>query len=580
MKESFFSRLNHYVMGDSPLAIDDSEYKRVLLTGQFGVLGVLLCFVYIIVDYFNDNFIAIAVYVVLAFIMLLVVGLNKRGHHTSAKATLLLTGNIITYLFAAREVYGTGSFLFFLMVIFLGFALFDYTEVRKSIAFSLLSIMLFFLAYFTDFTLLPPAQMNPESVKVNFMINFGILSAFLFFIVFFIIRINYFTESNLKASQQDLKKALKKLDKSQQRFELAIKGSSAGIWDYDMVKDKIYTSPLMREMLGFPEEKFDDANIDSLWRIVHPSDKHHLLKAMLQHLHEQKPFSVELRLRTYDRGYRWMLDTGQAEWDTEGNPVRMVGTLVDIHAGHEAEERVRQQNEMLAKTNEELDRFVYSTSHDLRAPLSSVLGLINIMELTPSEEERKQIIGMMRTRVKNLDDFIQEIIDYSRNSRMEVVYEKINFRELYKEVLDNLKFMEEVGQIDMQLELTAEEFHSDKKRLKVILNNLVSNAIKYHLLRGENPYIQVKMEKTPHHVAITVEDNGRGIPAESMDKIFDMFYRATEDSKGSGLGLYIVKETVQKMGGKIHVKSDLGAGTTFVLELPLKPATTAEVLSA
>jgi signal transduction histidine kinase len=90
----------------------------------------------------------------------------------------------------------------------------------------------------------------------------------------------------------------------------------------------------------------------------------------------------------------------------------------------------------------------------------------------------------------------------------------------------------------------------------------------------------VKMEKTPHHVAITVEDNGRGIPAESMDKIFDMFYRATEDSKGSGLGLYIVKETVQKMGGKIHVKSALGAGTTFVLELPLKPATTAEVLSA
>lgn len=230
------------------------------------------------------------------------------------------------------------------------------------------------------------------------------------------------------------------------------------------------------------------------------------------------------------------------------------------------------RNEELIKVNTELDRFVYSASHDLRAPLTSILGLVTLARMdkeTPTDSYLKRI----EISIHKMDAFIRDIIDFSRNARVEITTEVIDFQKLIEDVVDNLKYLNEGNQIERTITVNGTEpFRTDRKRLAIILNNLISNAFKYYNPENEKPFIIIQVHHTKSHCSITIADNGIGIPAAHLGHIFKMFYRAHEESKGSGLGLYIVKETIDKLNGKIQVQSTVGKGTTFEIQLPnLKP---------
>ncbi len=236
----------------------------------------------------------------------------------------------------------------------------------------------------------------------------------------------------------------------------------------------------------------------------------------------------------------------------------------------ESEARVKTQNEQLIKTNQELDRFVYSASHDLRAPLSSIAGLINIAEYSQHLPEVKDYLAMMKGRVRVLDKFITDIINYSRNARTEVISEKVNLQSLVLETVEGLKFTEGVEQISFNVKVApTSEIITDATRLKVVLNNLVANAIRYHDKFKQEKFIQVEIETNQNEIAIRVSDNGQGISAEHQEKIFNMFYKASSNSSGSGLGLYIARENMMKLGGNISVISEPGRGSTFSIILPV-----------
>jgi signal transduction histidine kinase len=240
-----------------------------------------------------------------------------------------------------------------------------------------------------------------------------------------------------------------------------------------------------------------------------------------------------------------------------------------ISLGHHSEKQLTEKNDLLTKANAELDRFVYSASHDLRAPLSSLLGLIEIARKSDNPEENKIFLDMMKERVQKLDQFIHEIIDYSRNSRLDVKKETIKVFELVKEVIEGLKFAEGLEEVYVRYSIDpALEVQSDRSRLKVVLNNLIGNAMKYQDPTKEDQMVSVEAWVENCCIKIKVGDNGIGIADEHKEKIFDMFYRASEKSKGSGLGLYIVKETIQKMQGTIYLESEYGKGTSFILTLP------------
>ncbi len=230
------------------------------------------------------------------------------------------------------------------------------------------------------------------------------------------------------------------------------------------------------------------------------------------------------------------------------------------------EELANQKNRELQKVNDELDRFVYSVSHDLRSPLSSILGLTNLARKAGDKQELDQLLTMIQGRVEAQDHFIREIIDYSRNARTDTVSEPVMLRQLIDETLLALKFSSP-GQIEFRNVVPDEtNIISDKTRLSVVLNNLISNAIKYHNFTKDNLFVEIGFDTEEKR--IYVKDNGTGIRQEHCDKIFNMFFRGSDRSTGSGLGLFITKEAVEKLGGKIEVQSTYGEGSTFTVSLP------------
>jgi signal transduction histidine kinase len=250
-------------------------------------------------------------------------------------------------------------------------------------------------------------------------------------------------------------------------------------------------------------------------------------------------------------------------------PTSILAIYLLISLNHHNGRELVNSNRMLKKLNEELDRFVYSTSHDLRAPLSSVAGLINLAKDNENPQEVKRYLGMMENRVNTLNKFIKDITDYSRNNRLEITRERIRVHELANEIWEALKYTPEAQVITFKNEIPEDLIiQSDTRRIHVILSNLISNAIRYHDLRKEDPYIRLQHHAVNTSHSFSVEDNGQGIAPEIQKRVFDMFYRGNESSQGSGLGLYIVKESISKLAGSIHLNSHPRKGSTFTFTVP------------
>jgi len=230
---------------------------------------------------------------------------------------------------------------------------------------------------------------------------------------------------------------------------------------------------------------------------------------------------------------------------------------------------IHQQNQALAKTNEELDRFVYTASHDLKAPLNSIVGLLNIIKLTDDPKEIKSIFQRIEKSVEALKSFIGEVTTYSRNTRTEIASENINLHNLAEEIHDSLAFDEKARHVAWRNHIPKDLFFSsDSYRLRIALNNLLSNAVKYADLSKQDPFVEIRATKVENTITITVVDNGIGISVHSHPKLFQMFYRATDKETGSGLGLYIAKESIEKLGGRIQLISEPAKGTSFTITVP------------
>ncbi|MFN3840235.1 MAG: MASE1 domain-containing protein [Cyclobacteriaceae bacterium] len=239
----------------------------------------------------------------------------------------------------------------------------------------------------------------------------------------------------------------------------------------------------------------------------------------------------------------------------------------EIDGRNEAQRKLEQTNSELIKRNTELDNFVYSVSHDLRAPISSILGLINLAKKDDAKNSL-MYLDMIERSARQQDYFIREILDQSRNARLEVKCEPIEFKNLIDETFDQLSYSNLKGMsFERQIEVNQpESFHCDKWRLKIILNNLISNAIRFK--NGRDPVIRVKASAQNKKLNLCIEDNGRGISKEHLPNLGKMFYRATDEGAGSGLGLYIVKETLARLNGSMFIESTEGEGTTVKIEIP------------
>lgn len=230
---------------------------------------------------------------------------------------------------------------------------------------------------------------------------------------------------------------------------------------------------------------------------------------------------------------------------------------------------VQGRNKELVKLNKELDSFAYSVSHDLKAPLTSIQGLLNIARLEKGENAL-EYYDKIENSVDKLDQFIKDIIDYSKNARADIKKEPVKVLSVVNGMLEGLSYLSDKKKIRSELDIKSGlEVETDKTRFVFILNNLLTNAFRYADLEKEDPFVKVSAHKEGDKLVLIITDNGQGIKKEHQRKVFEMFYRANEGSSGSGLGLYIVKESVNRLKGKLKLESEYGIGTTVKVTLPV-----------
>lgn len=230
-------------------------------------------------------------------------------------------------------------------------------------------------------------------------------------------------------------------------------------------------------------------------------------------------------------------------------------------------ERTR-TNEELQRLNNELDKYAYTISHDLKGPIHSMQSLMNLPDIDHSNFD--EYLSTMRDSFQNLSGLIEDVMEQARNRNFEVNKEKFNLRETVEVIWELARHNPEAQSIHFSLNMLQELIvETDKGRITGILNNLITNSIRYHDLSKSNRFIKVSGKVQDHILHISVEDNGLGIETEFQERVFEMFYRASNKQGGSGLGLFTVKESIDKLSGQITLESRHGEGTAFRIQIPL-----------
>lgn len=352
--------------------------------------------------------------------------------------------------------------------------------------------------------------------------------------------------------------------KSQQQLDIVFSNTTEGILLIDIEGKVISFNNALKDFtiktMGRPPQTGA-----LVWEMAH-TDRQEEVRTLFELARQGQMTVQQVALPTTE---------GTSHYTVKYEPVRVEGKVSfvsviarDVTERELAVQQLERSYEELKKANYELDRFVYSASHDLRAPLASILGLINLAELENDQAELKYL-GMIKGRIHHLDGFIKGILDYARNARAEKKSQQINFDQMLNESMASLRLISRYEKLRIITEVDdAIPFYSDYVRLSVVFNNLLSNAIKFQDATKPESFVSIKVTTNQQQALIEVHDNGIGIEENHIQKIFDMFYRATPRTDGSGIGLYIVKETIDKLNGSVRVKSKWGEWTTFEIQLP------------
>jgi PAS domain S-box-containing protein len=347
------------------------------------------------------------------------------------------------------------------------------------------------------------------------------------------------------------------------RFEMITESSNIGIWELDSASNKISWNSIIKSW--YEEELKYNSNANTIWiNSIHPVDKDLTLSLFNKLKNGQITSSIhEYRVFTKKKGKIIIKSIVTAELDENRKIKRLFGSLMDVTDERNYNETLISKNTELQKINSELDQFVYSVSHDLRAPLLAIKGLISLIEFSIDNAVLvQQYSELIKTSVSRLDGTILEILDYSKNSRMDIVFESIDIKTLAQQIYNDLSHLTQ-EKIDFSISLEGNGIVvSDKNRLSTTLQNLIANSIKYKKKKIDNAFVKLVISHKNNEVQIDVVDNGEGLSEANQYKAFDMFFRASNSSPGTGLGLYICKEIITKLNGQIMLTSELGVGTT------------------
>lgn len=270
----------------------------------------------------------------------------------------------------------------------------------------------------------------------------------------------------------------------------------------------------------------------------------------------------ELYLKHENGDDLWLLVAGSPYIDSNGDTIGTIAILTDITTRKIAEIKLKEKND-------ELDAFVYRASHDLKGPLTSIIGVTNIARDEVDDPRAHRYFDMISKSTERLDLTLSELIEATRVNNATITLEPLNLKELLTDIIGSLEHLPKSRNIKFQTDINLNNgFVSDRKLLSSILQNLIVNSINYHNVDHDTPFVKVSVNEDSEQIQFEVEDNGQGIPERLQQKVFEMFYRGNTQSKGSGLGLYIVKNSIERLEGNCELDSSPGEGTKISFNLP------------
>jgi len=362
------------------------------------------------------------------------------------------------------------------------------------------------------------------------------------------------TKNELLLSESTLRKAQEIAHIGSWRSDLA---SGIGVWSEEKCK-----------IFGLPP----DANLQltgTFLSFVHPEDMEFVKEEIRKSEAILGDTSFYCRIITREGTIKYIYTESRYELNKDGQPLTIYGIVQDITERKNEEKKLIVRNEELKKINSELDRFVYSVSHELRSPLTAMMGLLSLIRHQHLEEENKELVNLINKSIFKMDETLKEMLDHSRNARLMVKREKIEPGNIIEHAFESNIYFDSDFIFDKRIKINMETpFYSDSIRIKIIVDNLISNSLKYGKKDDAESFIKVNVVIDEEKMILEIEDNGIGIKAERLNDLFGMFYRATIVASGTGLGLYIAKECVEKLGGTIRVESEFGKGTKFTVEIP------------
>ena len=369
----------------------------------------------------------------------------------------------------------------------------------------------------------------------------------------------------------DMKEAETALAESELRFATAVNGASVGIWDWiDVNSDQEYWTPRQFQLLGYQPNAFEPS-FTKFKELLHPDDHEMVAAAVEAHFERREPFSVYYRLRHKTLGYRWFLGTGQAIWDDEGRPKRMIGSIMDVHEQKTAEHALAAKAAALAKSNKELDEFARVASHDLKGPLRGIANIASWLEEDIGEaltDETRAHLDLMKGRIVRLEKLLDDLLSYARLDTG-VAVKIVDVAAMARDHFD--LFAPEGFRLELDEDLPV--FDTPRILFERVLRNLIENAIKHH--DRDDGVIRVSAQRKDDLFEFSVSDDGPGVDARFRDRIFEMFQtlKTRQDRAGSGMGLAMTRKIVEGVGGEVRMVPNAGGarGTAFVFTWPVSP---------
>lgn len=390
-------------------------------------------------------------------------------------------------------------------------------------------------------------------------------------IVFYSITLKRAVRNRTRQLENEILKGIETREKlilSEERLDLATEAAGIGIWDWDLTENTIYLSEMWKSMLGYDPEELP-SDMETFLGLIHPDDKEQVLAGERRHIQgiiEKYQFICRMRMK--NGHYKWILSISRAsQRNQDGRATRTIGIHLDVDDLKKKEIELEQLSQELLISNKELKQFAYITSHNLRSPVANLLLLMQLFKQDELSEKNKILYQKTDQSIRQLNqtlDDLNEILSARFNKTDKI--EEIVFENVLNDVVYSIS--EEINNSQTKITFDFSNAHKifySREVLQSILQNLITNAVKYSR-PGSSPEIFLSTCQDKDHITLQVKDNGIGIDLDKHSKkVFGLYQRFHNVSSGKGLGLYIIKNQVEAMNGKIVVESIVGQGTTFTI---------------